>query len=56
LSLLSEKFSRPDELGPSAYSRFMAEPGAGIDERARLSRGAAGAVQEFFQALPDLFG
>jgi hypothetical protein len=25
----------------------MAEPSAGIDERARLSRGAAGAVQEF---------
>ena len=52
LSLLSEKFSRPDELGPSAYSRFMAEPGAGWTN-ARLSRGAAGAVQEFFQALPD---
>jgi hypothetical protein len=34
----------------------MAEPGAGIDERARLSRGAVGAVQEFFQALQDLFG
>ena len=39
LSLLSEKFSRPDELGPSTYSRFMAEPGAGIDERRALVQG-----------------
>lgn len=56
LSLLSEKFSRPDELGPSAYSRFMAEPDAEINERARLARNAAGAVQAFFQPLNDLFG
>ncbi len=53
MARLATEFSSPDSLGPSSFVRFMAPSGAPQDERVRLARQSAGAVQSFTDALDD---
>lgn len=53
MTRLASEFAAPDRLGPSSFVRFMAPAGTTQDERMRLARQAAGAVQTFTDALDD---
>jgi hypothetical protein len=51
LEALFDAFAAPDRLGPRSYVTFVADPTASRDERLRLARQAAGAIQELQRAL-----
>ncbi len=51
LRRLFDAFAAPDRVGPRSYARFLASEGATRDERLRLTRQAAGAVNELRAAL-----